>query len=126
MNPKIKARWVKALRSGEYEKGRGVLKQDGKYCCLGVLCEIAVADGVIEERILPDTAVNFGVGPSGSYGWSTTSLPRAVRDWAGLHATSPGADTEFGYQELATLNDGNDIIPPQTFEYIADVIERSL
>jgi hypothetical protein len=39
--PKVfKRRWLKALRSGAYEKGTGSLLKDGKYCCLGVACEI--------------------------------------------------------------------------------------
>lgn len=34
------AEWVKALRSGDYEQGQDYLCRDGKFCCLGVLCEI--------------------------------------------------------------------------------------
>jgi hypothetical protein len=40
MKKAIKKKWVAALRSGEYKQGRRYLKRDGKYCCLGVLCEI--------------------------------------------------------------------------------------
>jgi hypothetical protein len=40
MKKEIKKRWVDALRSGEFRQGRRYLKRDGKYCCLGVLCEI--------------------------------------------------------------------------------------
>lgn len=41
MDPKLKAEWVEALRSGEYKQGSGaLLSQDGGYCCLGVLAEI--------------------------------------------------------------------------------------
>ena len=48
----LKAKWVKALRSGEYRQGRGKMKDlmatavtGGKpfYCCLGVLAELAGA-----------------------------------------------------------------------------------
>jgi hypothetical protein len=42
MDKKLKAKWVKALRSGKYEQGKEVLVDNkGKYCCLGVLCHIA-------------------------------------------------------------------------------------
>lgn len=41
MNPQYKEKWLKALRSGEYKQGGGYLQRDGKFCCLGVLCEIA-------------------------------------------------------------------------------------
>lgn len=41
IDAKMKAKWLKALRSGEYKQGRELLKtKDGKYCCLGVLAEI--------------------------------------------------------------------------------------
>lgn len=34
------AEWTDALRSGKYEQGQDYLCRDGKFCCLGVLCEI--------------------------------------------------------------------------------------
>jgi len=40
MDKEIRDKWVTALRSGEYVQGQGYLKDDGEYCCLGVLCEI--------------------------------------------------------------------------------------
>lgn len=40
MDAKLKAKWIEALRSGEYEQGTGYLEKDGCYCCLGVLCAI--------------------------------------------------------------------------------------
>lgn len=41
MDAKLKADWVKTLRSGEYKQGQ-VQLQDGEYfCCLGVLCKVA-------------------------------------------------------------------------------------
>ena len=33
-------KWLAALRSGTYQQGEGRLNSHGKYCCLGVLCEI--------------------------------------------------------------------------------------
>ncbi len=41
MDPNIKAKWVEALRSGEYKQGIGLLRDcDGGFCCLGVLCHV--------------------------------------------------------------------------------------
>lgn len=41
MNAKLKAKWIKALRSGEFKQGRGSLRRVSngvqEYCCLGVL-----------------------------------------------------------------------------------------
>lgn len=37
----LQKEWVAALRSGEYEQGKIHLRSsDGKYCCLGVLCDV--------------------------------------------------------------------------------------
>jgi hypothetical protein len=43
LDKKIARRWVKALLSGKYKQGRGALKLDGRFCCLGVLCDISKA-----------------------------------------------------------------------------------
>ncbi len=40
MKKDIAIRWVEALRSGNYGQASFRLKDDDKYCCLGVLCEI--------------------------------------------------------------------------------------
>lgn len=40
MNKEVKQKWVDALLSGRYEKGEGYLLRDGKYCALGVLCDL--------------------------------------------------------------------------------------
>lgn len=46
MNKRLKAAWVKALRSGKYRQGKGSLKEENlsgetEFCCLGVLNEVA-------------------------------------------------------------------------------------
>lgn len=43
IDPILKARWVAALRSGDYAQGREVFLDSvtNQYCCLGVLCEVA-------------------------------------------------------------------------------------
>jgi len=49
LNPEDKAKWVAALRSGQYTQGRGELKDYyGCFCCLGVACEIGIAEEGIE------------------------------------------------------------------------------
>lgn len=48
----LRLKWLEALESGKYKQAEGRLRrprEDGKsygYCCLGVLCNIAVQDGV--------------------------------------------------------------------------------
>ncbi len=51
MDAKLKAEWVKALRSGEYDQTVGHLMSGGRYCCPGVPCDIQGADfGVIKLK----------------------------------------------------------------------------
>lgn len=42
--------WADALESGEYEQGYQRLRTDDKYCCLGVLADIAIKRNVIEAE----------------------------------------------------------------------------
>ena len=44
MVPKIKRKWIKALRSGRYKQGQEFLLKDNRYCCLGVLCKVLRKD----------------------------------------------------------------------------------
>ena len=48
MDKKLKAKWVKALRSGKYKQGREYLYANFSYCCLGVLCRVA---GLKKEQL---------------------------------------------------------------------------
>lgn len=43
MDAQLKAKWVEALRSGEYQQGEGRLynQYTNTHCCLGVLCVVA-------------------------------------------------------------------------------------
>lgn len=62
MKKEIAEKWVEALRSGEYKQVRGSLKEDGRYCCLGVICEINGKDkaGLKKGNALPSkTALKF-------------------------------------------------------------------
>lgn len=133
MKTEIKTRWLEALRSGEYEQGRKVLRTaDDKFCCLGVLCELAVADGAITSRTvkegLGDGEVSLwwyeGEMVDGSAVWmnsSTTTLPAKAVEWAGLDKTNPGVEIDGETLSLAGLNDEG-----RTFDEIADLIEEQL
>jgi hypothetical protein len=94
MNPEIRARWTAALRSGDYPQGLEALRQvrDGgeyEYCCLGVLCELARAEGV---EIALEYDEDEGVW---SYDGESAYLPPAVAEWAGL-PVSEQIDTDTG------------------------------
>lgn len=59
MNKEIKEKWLDALRSGFYQKGKGALityEHSGivRYCCLGILATILnkpVSNGALKEDI---------------------------------------------------------------------------
>jgi hypothetical protein len=38
-------KWIAALRSGKYKQTSGELERRGKYCCLGVLCDVVDPSG---------------------------------------------------------------------------------
>lgn len=124
MNPEVKAEWLAALRSGEFEQGKNRLANDGKYCCLGVLCELAVRAGVAEKWVQhPDGAMKYGHRNATDYSDKESGvLPYSVQRWANMPDNNPdvflGNDAPYN---LAALNDDG-----RSFDYIADAIEESL
>lgn len=157
MNPDVKVKWLNLLRSGKYAQGHGQLGVDPLYtdeegtkperCCLGVLCEVAVEEGVIQKKVNPYGNVIYGVNlddPNVSKDTHTGSdyeaaqyyLPTPVRTWAGLdpevyaprvslpddvHPESQH-DIYEGKIGLATLNDS---VGGYDLTKIADAIESS-
>lgn len=121
MDQKVKAKWVAALRSGEYVQGRGKLHTrdagGDKFCCLGVLCELAVKAGEIESPWVSNTIFRYGVDGEESY------LPTEVMNWAGLDNARPTAGNlrTGDWAHLDTANDGG-----TPFETIANLIEQYL
>ena len=129
MKPEVKDQWVKALRSEEYEQGHGYLRDSNdRYCCLGVLCDLAVKAGVISEPELAST--EGGEGESYSFGPDRNHdilyLPDVVRDWAGLATHNPtyGPDPDADMVDAPTLAGANDDGVP--FDQIAELIEAHL
>ena len=46
-------KWINALESGEYKQGKHNLRtNDDTFCCLGVLCDIAVKEGILKEPVV--------------------------------------------------------------------------
>lgn len=113
MNQEIKQRWVEALRSNQYQQTKGFLHDDIGFCCLGVLCDLAVQDGVIEE-----TSVNDG--DYFCYDTESTLLPYEVVEWARLSSKDPKV-VNNGETTLSTLNDNGN-----SFISIAEVIDHQL
>lgn len=113
MDPEVKARWVAALRSGEYKQGCGQLRGcDDDFCCLGVLCDLYAKEAGLEW--------------SNDLMWDREdALPCAeVCIWAGL----PHEDPFAGKVRLSAWNDGAPHLNTKahTFLQIADLIEKHL
>lgn len=137
MNQEIKAQWIAALRSGDYKQGWKCLarKTDKgtEYCCLGVLCDLAVKAGVIQAGTLPN---NLPAGAAGhtEYEFGTLknsmTLPEEVSDWAGLESSNPlagrevlGAYNDGDYGQDPTTGEVTVTIEPEDFTQIANRIE---
>lgn len=122
-------RWVSALRSGEYKQGEAFLRRpDNCFCCLGVLCDLAVKDGVIQEAVLSHNQGWNGKQTAYAYEGRCDFLPTVVQNWAGLESDRPEVTFEHYDEEtdqydtltewVSELNDNG-----VSFESIADAIE---
>lgn len=120
MNDDVKEKWVKALRSGEYEAGRQALRTNSeRYCCLGVLCDLATQEFEGAEWEPNTTRYVFVHGDSADEGY----LPETTQEWAGIDAEGSGISVEGQpYTTLADLNDG----AGYSFDDIATIIEEQL
>lgn len=124
MNPQIKARWVKALRSGDYDQGHGRLHQKDPngvsyFCCLGVLCDLASKENIVSEIV----AYTTSDGVSMIYDDDESWLPASVSEWAGVDHQGFFIEGmhSFEFSTLAELNDSG-----ATFVDIAKIIEEYL
>lgn len=125
MNKRIKAKWLAALRSGEYNQGRHRLKHtfSGKdpfscgkklkkptFCCLGVLCDLEKKGKWVETNPDAPEDVFFEFENEKSDETPPVTLLKKV----GLCGEA--------IDELVTLNDDK----RARFKKIADFIEKNL
>lgn len=124
MDPEIRARWTAALRSGDYQQGHSDLRKGDEFCCLGVLCDLAVKAGLPVTVTEPPAVIEIP-GPW-EYDGAEDYLPESVWRWAGLSSYNPVVRAEGiegiagpSQESLALLNDdyGWD------FAQIADAID---
>lgn len=130
MNPEIKRKWLEALRSGEYNQGSGALRKNGKFCCLGVLCDLhskETGTNWIRNEEYPDT--------NDLYLGDTQYLDEKVMSWAGLCENDP--QVEITAEEAEEILINPDEIPYKvcisslndtgaSFRVIANKIEEQL
>lgn len=114
MNQEIKRQWIDALTSGKYKQGYHQLKTFDGFCCLGVLCELAVEAGIINK---------LDEGYISEHGYSYQFLPREVMAWAELDDETVRLDNReiFKRESLIDMNDNK-----FSFQEIAATIQEKL
>jgi hypothetical protein len=120
MNKEIADRWVAALRSGEYEQGRGQLREGKSFCCLGVLCDIYQKEqGKGHWQDLQENGLYEFADDEIGLDWSEV-LPDHVMEWAGMCTTAGTFAMGEEFNTLVELNDDDG----SSFPQIADTIEQ--
>lgn len=112
---------IEELRSGTREQGFGKLNTNGKFCCLGVACEVAIENGLdlTVAQALDTNCI--------SYDGYEYDLPTSVQEWYGFTSPNPVLKDDNGNIILATLrNDGKNNEGGETFAQIADAFEYTL
>ena len=125
MKKEIAEKWVRLLRSGDFQQTYGRLRRDQEFeavvsasneprghCCLGVLCELAKGEGAIEGYVGSEIFLPMDVAAwAGTNGYNPALLfPVEESAWAGVE----------GELQLAELNDSKE----WDFGRIADLIEE--
>ena len=128
-NEPVLREWVNRLRSGDYEQGKSRLRQRlpgedvDRFCCWGVLCEIAIERGIafVDSQLNGDGYIGYFYGsPEGELEnsvWPTAD----ILQWSfGYDSIIEWADGRWEGQ-LADLNDKG-----VSFGVIADIIEKNI
>lgn len=156
MDTEVKKLWIEALRSGKYLQCVGKLHdyvdiEDSlvpesdrhSYCCLGVLCDLALQNGVDVE--LQYRKINDNLPGQNVYFYDDESgvLPESVMRWAGLAEKNPdiylgdirpdivqwmidelGNDSDINEHSYQLISEINDL--GVGFLDIAEIIEKAL
>lgn len=114
MKKNIKAKWLKALRSGEYKQGRKELRTcevgGDRFCCLGVLTDLYKKD----KEISWEEATGNNPG----------TLNESVAEWAGIDIEKLGNVVNIKRSKFSCLSEMND--KGRSFKQIANVIDNNL
>lgn len=123
MDAALKQKWIDALESGDFSKGKWFLKsKKGCYCCLGVLAELVEGPEVWVDRYNSEDRFykmltfeeNFSRGENTKSSSLCSALPMG---YAGLD-TEP---TDQHRLALSSLNDGTD-----DFKAVIEYIKKNL
>ena len=117
-------KWIAALRSGKYRKGKGYLKQKdthrNKYCCLGVACELAFKDDRIAPPIIENDSFDSSIKVY-KFEKESAYLPYKVQERLGVTKNTIRINYDETTVNVAALNDEYDL----SFKQIADLLEKT-
>ena len=117
MNEAISQKWIQELESGRWKKGISKLHRragegdhstEDSFCCLGVLCRMALDAGVSLDVRNDQDAEDYGERQV-KYDGNTGELPEKVMDWAGIQTALgelPQEEPGVG-NDLTLINDRN-------------------
>lgn len=116
-------KWVAKLRDPNSKQTVGRLgTADGRRCCLGVACDVAVENGVIPAPHIPQGSPDLSIF-YGSLG-AESILPHEVSEWLGIEMDPilgyADSEKEIDAQRATFFNDSLG----WTFPQIADAIEE--
>lgn len=118
MKESVADKLITALESGEYKQGKHWLRRDDCFCIFGVLHDLAVKEGILEEcyRFGTDLAKMESVKIYSYTDNEATILPvsqgihPSVKEWAGMLEYSPWTgvlmrynDKGMSFQKLANF-----------------------
>lgn len=126
MKKRIGKKWVKALRSGEYDQCQGNLVSstngEDSFCCLGVLADVQGYE-FIESTTLPwEELNNRKVLALAHPDYKTEAAARRHGDAYCLPKWARAGMKDEEMDELINMND----CEGKTFEQIADHVEKNL
>jgi hypothetical protein len=146
LRPDVRRAWTKALRSDRFRQGRGRLARSyvpitdvntvdltstsdatldvptAEFCCLGVLCVLALEAGVDVRTELRRSLTDRHLTLTQLFDGRDSYLPTSVTTWSGLRAPNPviRVTAATTYTTLSMLNDRG-----TPFVDVADAIEAA-
>jgi hypothetical protein len=105
-----KTKWIEALKSGKYKKGKGVLnKRNNEYCCLGILVEI---ENLSKKEY--NGIIEYGDNRENIF------LPKDSKSYNILGGVGYFKGFTINYcSNLAAINDST-----ETFDEVIEIIEK--
>jgi len=122
----VAKQWITALRSDEYPQCTNQLRQDGSYCCLGVLTDLFIKNNEVNAEARASWEAQGAYVDSEGVR-EAFSLPQDVIKWAGVKGSDPHTvyysedECEDSEQWATQLNDDEH----WSFQQIANWVEEN-